>query len=140
MPAPDPLQVRIGIATGPVVVGETGAGDASVPKAAVGQTPNLAARLQGLAGPDQIVIAPSTHRLLGDTFEYEDLGEHALKGIAGRCARGVIPGLARAESRFDATHSGRFTPFVGREQELGSVARPLGAGARGRGSGGAALR
>jgi class 3 adenylate cyclase len=118
VPAPDSLQVRIGIATGPVVVGETGAGDASVPKAAVGPTPNLAARLQGLAGPDEVVIAPTTHRLLGDTFEYEDLGEHALKGIAETVRARRITGDAGAESRFEATHSGRFTPFVGREHEL----------------------
>ena len=63
--APAPLRVRIGIATGPVVVGETGAGDASVPKMAVGETPNLAARVQGLAGPDEVVIAAATQRLLG---------------------------------------------------------------------------
>jgi class 3 adenylate cyclase len=79
--APAPLRVRIGIATGPVVVGETGAGDASVPKMAVGETPNLAARVQGLAGPDEVVIAAATRRLLGAEFELEDLGEHVLKGI-----------------------------------------------------------
>ena len=75
------LSVRIGIATGPVVVGETaGAGDQS--KLAVGSTPNLAARLQGLATADQIVIAASTRRLVGNAFELTDLGEHDLKGIA----------------------------------------------------------
>ena len=79
--APAPLRVRIGIATGPVVVGETGAGDASVPKAAVGETPNVAARLQGLAGPDEIVIAPTTHTLASGAFDYDDLGEQDLKGI-----------------------------------------------------------
>jgi class 3 adenylate cyclase len=75
------LSVRIGIATGPVVVGEqAGAGDQS--KLAVGSTPNLAARLQGLATADQIVIAASTRRLIGNVFEVSDLGEHDLKGIA----------------------------------------------------------
>ena len=112
------LQVRIGIATGAVVVGETSAGDASVPSAAVGETPNLAARLQGLAGPDQIVIASATHRLLGDGFEVEDLGDHSLKGIDGPVRARRIRGIARTESRFDATHAGRYTPFVGREQEV----------------------
>ena len=74
------LSVRIGIATGPVVVGEpAGAGDQS--KLAVGSTPNLAARLQGLATADQIVIAASTRRLVGNAFELSDLGEHDLKGI-----------------------------------------------------------
>ena len=79
--APMALQVRIGIATGSVVVGETGSGDASVPKLAVGETPNLAARLQGLAGPDEIIIAPSTHRLAGGAFTYAGLGSQVLKGI-----------------------------------------------------------
>src|SRR3954470_15737010 len=74
--------VRIGIATGPVVVGEAaGAGDQS--RLAVGSTPNLAARLQGLATADQIVIATSTRRLVGNAFDFNDLGEHDLKGIAG---------------------------------------------------------
>ena len=114
----EPLQVRIGIATGPVVVGESGAGDASVPSAAVGETPNVAARLLALAGPDQIVIAPSTHRLLGNTFEIEDLGDHTLKGIDGPVRARRIRGLARSESRFDATRSSRYTPFVGREHEV----------------------
>jgi len=75
------LAVLIGIATGPVVVGEAaGTGDQS--KLAVGSTPNLAARLQGLAVADQIVIAASTRRLVGSAFELTDLGEHGLKGIA----------------------------------------------------------
>jgi class 3 adenylate cyclase len=74
------LSVRVGIATGPVVVGEqAGTGDQS--KLAVGSTPNLAARLQGLAAADQIVIAASTRRLVGRAFELTDLGEHDLKGI-----------------------------------------------------------
>jgi class 3 adenylate cyclase len=81
------LSVRIGIATGPVVVGEpAGAGDQS--KLAVGSTPNLAARLQGLAVGDQIVIATSTRRLVGAAFELTDLGEHDLKGIADRFTPG----------------------------------------------------
>jgi class 3 adenylate cyclase len=75
------LSVRIGIATGPVVVGEqAGLGEQS--KLAVGSTPNLAARLQGLAAADQIVIAASTRRLIGNAFELTDLGETDLKGIA----------------------------------------------------------
>ena len=115
---PRALQVRIGIATGAVVVGQSGDGDASVPSAAVGETPILAARLQGLAGPGQIVIAPTTYRLLGDTFEVEDLGEHQLKGIDDPVRARRICGVARNESRFDATRSGRYTPFVGREHEV----------------------
>ena len=77
----EPLSVRIGIATGSVVVGEqAGVGDQS--KLAVGSTPNLAARLRGLAAADQIVVASSTRRLVGNSFELADLGEHELKGIS----------------------------------------------------------
>ena len=114
------LQVRIGIATGPVVVGETGAGDASVPKLAVGETPNLAARLQGLAGPDEIVVGASTRRLLGGTFELDDLGEQALKGIIEPVHAHRITDLATTEGRFEA-RARHLTPLVGREAEMAMV-------------------
>ncbi len=113
------LQVRIGIATGPVVVGETGAGDASVPKLAVGETPNLAARLQGVAGVDEIVIGLSTHRLLGTSFEFFDLGAITLKGIIEPVHAYRVLGFGGAVSRFDAATGGRLTPLVGRELEIG---------------------
>jgi class 3 adenylate cyclase/tetratricopeptide (TPR) repeat protein/energy-coupling factor transporter ATP-binding protein EcfA2 len=119
VPAAAPLQVRIGIATGPVVVGETGAGDASVPKVAVGETPNLAARLQGLAGTDEIVVGPTTQRLLGTSFEYRDLGRHALKGIVEPVHAWRVLGAASVEGRFEATReAGALTPLVGREEEI----------------------
>ena len=118
--APAPLRVRIGIATGAVVVGETGAGDASVPKLAVGETPNLAARLQGLAAPDQIVVAPATRRLVGTVFTLEDLGEQALKGVVAPVRGWRAIAVAATEDRF-AAHSGRLTPLVGRETELALV-------------------
>ncbi len=114
------LQVRIGIATGPVVVGETGAGDASVPKLAVGETPNLAARLQGLAGPDEIIVGPSTRRLLGGTFELADMGEQALKGIIEPVPAHRVTGIAATEGRFEAQHP-HLTPLVGREAEMAMV-------------------
>ncbi len=118
------LQVRIGIATGPVVVGETGAGDASVPKLAVGETPNLAARLQGVAGPDQIVVAPSTRRLLGAAFEYRDFGSHPLKGIVEPVRAWQVLGLSQIEDRFEAAHTGaRLNPLVGREEEVALLLR-----------------
>jgi class 3 adenylate cyclase/tetratricopeptide (TPR) repeat protein len=112
------LSVRIGIATGPVVVGETaGTGDQS--KLAVGSTPNLAARLQGLATADQIVIAASTRRLIGDAFELTDLGEHDLKGISEPVHAWRVERALVTESRFDA-HRGdsTLTPLVGREVEV----------------------
>jgi class 3 adenylate cyclase len=95
------LAVRIGIATGAVVVGETaGVGDQS--KLAVGSTPNLAARLQGLATADQIVIAASTRRLVGNAFELTDLGGHDLKGIAEPVRAWRVERVLVTESRFDA--------------------------------------
>src|SRR3984957_20308925 len=108
------LSVRIGIATGPVVVGEpAGVGDQS--KLAVGSTPNLAARLQGLATADQIVIAASTRRLVGNAFELSDLGEHDLKGIAEPVHVWRVECALATESRFDASRgAGALTPLVGR--------------------------
>jgi class 3 adenylate cyclase len=112
------LSIRIGIATGPVVVGgAAGTGDQS--KLAVGSTPNLAARLQGLAVADQIVIAASTRRLVGSAFELTDLGEPNLKGIAGPVHVWRVECALMTESRFDANRDGyALTPLVGRGEEL----------------------
>ena len=117
------LSVRIGIATGPVVVGEAvGTGDQS--KLAVGSTPNLAARLQGLATADQIVIAASTRRLAGNAFELTDLGEHDLKGIAEPVYVWRVKRALVTASRFDANRGGStLTPLVGREEELDLLLR-----------------
>ena len=122
--APASLQVRIGIATGPVVVGETGAGDASVPKLAVGETPNLAARLQGLAGPDEIVIAPATRQLAGGLFCYADLGKHALKGIVAPVQAWQVTGVSEIEGRFEA-RGARIAALVpvGRRASIHATAR-----------------
>jgi class 3 adenylate cyclase len=120
METEESLHVRIGIATGPVVVGETGAGDASVPSVAVGETPNFAARLQGLAAADEIVVAPATHRLAGGAFGYADMGSHALKGIVKPVQAWRVTGESQAKGRFEATHGeGGLTPLVGRDLELG---------------------
>ena len=112
------LSVRIGIATGPVVVGEpAGVGEQS--KLAVGSTPNLAARLQGLAAADQIVMAASARRLVGDAFELSDLGEHDLKGITEPVHAWRVERALLTESRFDASRGGSaLTPLVGRKGEL----------------------
>ena len=117
------LSVRIGVATGPVVVGETaGAGEQS--KLAVGNTPNLAARLQGLAAADQIVIAASTRRLVGNAFELSDLGEHELKGIAEPVHSWRVERALVTESRFDANRGvDALTPLVGRDEELDLLLR-----------------
>lgn len=119
VPAPKPLQVRIGIATGAVVVGERVEGEASVPKLAVGETPNLAARVQGLAQADQIIISSDSRRLVGGTFELADLGEQVLRGIAEPVRAWHVTGLATTEGRFDASRpAGGLTPVIGRGEEL----------------------
>ena len=82
-----PLQTRVGIATGLVVVGDLIGSGASQEQAIVGETPNLAARLQGIAEPNEVVIAESTRKLIGNLFELEDLGATDLKGIAGPVRR-----------------------------------------------------
>ena len=112
------LQTRVGIATGLVVVGDLIGSGASQEQAIVGETPNLAARLQGVAEPNSVVIAESTRKLVGNLFELYDLGAQELKGIAGpvRAWAALRPGSV--ESRFDAMHASGLTELVGREEEL----------------------
>jgi class 3 adenylate cyclase/tetratricopeptide (TPR) repeat protein len=113
-----PLQARVGIATGLVVVGDlTGSGEAQE-RGIIGETPNLAARLQGIAEPNAVVIAESTRRLLGDLFELEALGTKPLKGIARPVPVWAALRPSSAESRFDALHGNHLTALVGREEEL----------------------
>jgi class 3 adenylate cyclase len=113
------LQIRIGIATGVVVVGELGeAREWDI----VGETPNLAARLQAIAEPDAVVIGPATRRLLGNLFEYRDLGGLDLKGFAAPVQAYQVLGPSATESRFEALRS-EATPLVGREAELALLMR-----------------
>ena len=114
-----PLQTRVGIATGLVVVGDLiGSGEAQE-RGIVGETPNLAARLQGLAEPNSVVIAESTRKLLGNLFELEDLGAQRPQGHRqGRCGPGRRCDRAAVESRFEALHASGLTELVGREEEL----------------------
>src|SRR5271166_6349752 len=112
-----PLQVRVGIATGLVVVGDlTGSGEAQE-RGIVGETPNLAARLQALAEPNAVVIADSTRRLLGNLFELNDLGTKDLKGIAGPTPAWAAVRASSVGSRFDALHTTSLAALVGREEE-----------------------
>jgi tetratricopeptide (TPR) repeat protein len=114
VPAEPPLSVHIGVATGTVVVGE-----ASRPgEEAVGGMPNLAARLQGLAGPDEIVIAPTTRRLLGNAFDLIDLGAQQLKGFNEPVRPWRVVRVSDAATRFEASHGEQLTPLVGREWEI----------------------
>src|SRR3984957_13810668 len=112
------LQTRVGIATGQVVVGDLiGSGEAQE-RGIVGETPNLAARLQGVAEPNSVVIAESTRKLLGNLFELEDLGAQDLKGMSGPLRAWVALRPASVESRFEAMHASALTELVGREEEL----------------------
>jgi class 3 adenylate cyclase len=112
------LQTRVGIATGLVVVGDLIGSGASQEQTIVGETPNLAARLQGVAEPDSVVIAESTRKLLGDLFELEDLETKVLKGIMGPVRAWAALRSASIESRFEAFHGTGLTELVGREEEL----------------------
>ena len=113
-----PLRTRVGVATGLVVVGDLIGSGASQEQAIVGETPNLAARLQGVAEPNMVVIADGTRRLLGNLFELEDLGAKDLKGIAGPVRAWMALRGSSAEGRFDALHTTDLTDLVGREEEL----------------------
>lgn len=117
MPQCEPLHVRVGIATGIVVVGDLlGAGEARE-RGVVGDTPNLAARLQAIAAPDQVVIAEGTRRLLGELFELVDLGPQELKGIATPTPAWAVTGQGARASRFEALHANGLTQLVGRQEE-----------------------
>ena len=113
-----PLLTRVGIATGLVVVGDLIGSGASQEQAIVGETPNLAARLQGVAEPNRVVIAESTRKLVGNLFELEDLGAQGLKGIAGPGRAWAALRPASVESRFEALHTSGLTELVGRDEEL----------------------
>jgi class 3 adenylate cyclase len=113
----EPLHVRVGIATGLVVIGEPIGSDDSRQQTAVGETPNLAARLQGLAGPDQVVIDAATRRQIGGLFEYQDLGAIELKGLPTAVPAWQVLGEGKLESRFEALRPGA-TPLVGRDEEM----------------------
>jgi Adenylate and Guanylate cyclase catalytic domain len=117
-----PLQTRVGIATGLVVVGDIIGSGAAQEQAIVGETPNLAARLQGIAAPDMVVIAESTRRLLGRLFELEDLGPKDLKGVAQRIRAFAVLRPSSIESRFEALRTAT-TPLVGREEEVDLLLR-----------------
>jgi hypothetical protein len=112
------LAVRVGIHTGLVVAGEMGAGATREELAIVGETPNIAARLQALASPNCVVISSSSHRLIGALFTYEDLGKRQLKGVANPIHVWQVTGEHSIESRFEAMHAADLVPFVGREPEL----------------------
>ncbi len=116
--APEPLRVRLGLASGLAVVGDLiGAGSAQE-QAVVGETPNLAARLQALAAPDTLVISENTRRQIGGLFETEDLGRQPLAGFAAAQRAWRVIGESGVLSRFEALRAASLTPLVGREEEI----------------------
>jgi len=112
------LQTRVGIATGLVVVGDLIGSGAAQEQAVVGETPNLAARLQGIAEPNTVLIADGTRKLLGDLFELGELGAKDLKGIAASVRAFAVLRPSSMESRFEAFHASGLTDLIGREEEL----------------------
>jgi class 3 adenylate cyclase len=117
-----PLQVRVGIATGLVVVGDLIGAGAAQEQTVVGETPNLAARLQALAEPGAVVIASSTRRLTGGLFEYRDLDAVVLKGFAENVPAWQVLGAGATESRFEALRT-TTTPLIGRGEEIDLLTR-----------------
>src|SRR5271157_3416976 len=111
------LAVRIGVATGLVVVGDLVGHGSAQEQAVVGDTPNLAARLQGLAESGGVVVSAATRRLIGDQFRMKELGRRPIKGLAEPVEAFAALGVSASESRFDAAHPTRLAGFVGRETE-----------------------
>jgi class 3 adenylate cyclase/predicted ATPase len=117
------LQARVGIATGLVVVGDLVGEGPAQEQSVVGETPNLAARLQNLAEPNTVVIAASTRRLVGNLFEYRDLGAVEVKGIAAPVPAWQVLRPSAVASRFEALHGSALGPLVGREEEIDLLLR-----------------
>jgi class 3 adenylate cyclase len=117
------LQARVGIATGLVVVGDLIGEGSAREQSVVGETPNLAARLQALAEPGTVVIAAGTRRLVGDLFEYRDLGAAEVKGIAAPVQAWQVLRPSVVASRFEALRGSALTPLVGRDEEIDLLVR-----------------
>jgi class 3 adenylate cyclase/predicted ATPase len=117
------LKTRVGIATGLVVVGDLVGHGPAQEQSVVGETPNLAARLQTIAEPNTVVIAAATRRLVGDLFEYRDLGGIEVRGIAGPVPAWQVLRPSAVESRFEALRGSALTPLVGRDEEIDLLLR-----------------
>src|SRR6516162_6536759 len=117
------LQARVGIATGLVVVGDLIGEGSAQEQSVIGETPNLAARLQTLAEPEAVVIAAGTRRLVGDLFEYRDLGAVEVKGIPGPLTVWQVLRPSAVTSRFEALRGSALSPLVGRDEEIDLLLR-----------------
>ena len=127
------LAVRVGIATGPVIVGDLIGEGASRESAVVGETPNLAARLQGIADTDNVVISPSTRRLSRGLFQCESLGKQNLKGLSEPVEAWRVVSETLTDSVFESGNKETLTPLVGREEELAILLRRWEISKQGRG-------
>jgi class 3 adenylate cyclase/predicted ATPase len=119
---PNPIQVRIGIHTGLVVIGEIGSSEKRE-ILALGETPNIAARVQGVAEPDTVLLSSVTYRLVQGLFECQDLGPHTLKGLSTPLSLYRVLSASSAQSRFEVAVRTGLTPLVGRDEELGLLQR-----------------
>ena len=119
------LRVRVGIATGPVIVGDIIGDEASMESAVVGETPNLASRLQGIAGEDTVIVSAATYELTRKQFQFEDLGAQHLKGFDDTVQCWCVKHERTGGSRFEASAGENLTPFVGRSEELEILKRRL---------------
>jgi class 3 adenylate cyclase/tetratricopeptide (TPR) repeat protein len=128
------LQIRVGIATGTVVVGDLTGEGAAKEQAVIGETPNLAARLQALAMPGTVLICESTRRLTEGNFEYRNVGPAMLKGWAKPVPAWEVLGTSGVESRFEAQHKATLTPPIGRDEEIELLLRRWHQSTRGEGS------
>ena len=127
------IRVRIGVATGMVIAGDLIGKGPSEESAVVGETPNLASRLQGLSPPDGVVISSRSRRLLGEMFDLQDLGNHELKGFSQPVRAWRVRGRRLMQSRFEATRGSRLTGLVGRAEEIDQLLRRWEEVRRGRG-------
>jgi predicted ATPase/class 3 adenylate cyclase len=127
------LEIRIGIATGLVVVGDLIGEGPAQEFALAGKAPNLAARLQQLAGPNKILVSSDTRELLGGLFEFADLGDHQLKGFDKQVHVWSVSRSSPGASRFEARHASQLTPLVGRDNELALLEKQYGKAKRGSG-------
>jgi class 3 adenylate cyclase/predicted ATPase len=133
IPIAEKLEVRIGIASGLVVVGDLIGEGPAREFALVGDAPNLAARLQALAEPNQIFVAPRTRHLLGKLFEFVDVGEHNIRGLDRPIHVWRVLALGSVSSRFEARQSSHLTPLIGRQAELGLLQKQYSKVKRGKG-------
>jgi class 3 adenylate cyclase/predicted ATPase len=118
IPGPVTLACRVGVCSGPVIVGEIGNSTTSWSMDAVGETPNMAARLQTLAATNTVLISESTRRLVSAAFDFQDLGLQELKGVTEPLHVYLVLAAKNIASRFEAAHAGFLTPLVGRSTEL----------------------